>query len=149
MKGSGVEVTGCMRGVSSLCSQAQRRGADRGHSRVVQRDRQQSSCKKAPRGILSGSAAHWAPDAGASSPGPGPLASCVCSDTPLGLSVALSPHLSSGGLPRALSWGLTELRCERGWESGVPDGRTPGAAVVRLGWRRSAQLWSLQSGLES
>ena len=40
MKGSGVEVTGCMRGVSSLCSQAQRRGADRGHSRVVQRDRQ-------------------------------------------------------------------------------------------------------------
>lgn len=40
MEVSGVEVTGCMRGVSSVCSQAQRRGADRGHSSVAQRDRQ-------------------------------------------------------------------------------------------------------------
>ena len=47
-------------------------------------------------GILFRSVAHWAQGTGARSPGPGDLASCVCSDTLLGLSVALSPHLSSG-----------------------------------------------------
>lgn len=49
------------------------------------------------------SVARWAQGTGARSPGPGDLASCVCSDTLLGLSVALSPSSVKWGLPRALS----------------------------------------------
>ena len=82
MEGWGVEVTGCMRGVSSVCSQAQRRGADGGRSSVAQRDRQRQSSWKENRGpatpaILFGSVARWAQDAEARNPGPGP-SSLLC-----------------------------------------------------------------------
>ena len=97
MEGWGVEVTGCMRGVSSVCSQAQRRGADGGRSSVAQRDRQRQSSWKENRGPATpvrSSLGQW--PAGHRMPKPetlvqAPLASCVCSGTALDLSVALSP----------------------------------------------------------
>lgn len=83
MEGWGVEVTGCMRGVSSVCSQAQRRGADGGRSSVAQRGRQTVIMEEGEQGpghpsaILFGSAARWAQDAEAGNPGPGP-SSLLC-----------------------------------------------------------------------